>query len=290
MNECSTEAFAKINLCLDVTKKRPDGYHEVRMIMQQLSLSDRVTVQKTDEPGIRLRCSDPGLPTDSRNLMVRAAERFFAYCDIQGGISMCLEKNIPLAAGLAGGSADAASVLVLLNRLFDCGLSDPELQKIGLSVGADVPYCIMGGTALAERIGEKLMKLPSCPPCGILLVKPERGASTKEIYTAWDALPVPFHPDVDLGIKALKDQDLRTLAGTLGNGLEAVTKALIPEIGEIEEQMLRFGALGACMSGSGPTVFGLFKDRSSADLAGEKMKGYFPDCRIISAEPINNDE
>ncbi len=287
MSGLCMQAFAKINLCLDILGIRPDGYHEVRMIMQQLSLFDTVSIRKTDEPGIRLFCSDPALPTDSRNLMVQAAERVYEHCGIQGGLRMELQKNIPAAAGLAGGSADAAAVIVLMNRLYELGLSGEEMQKIGLRVGADVPYCIYGGTALSSGIGEKLTPLPPCPSCGILLVKPEKGASTREIYSAWDALSDPFRPDVDAGIEALRKGDLGLLAKSLGNSLEPVTRARIPVIGEIREAMLSCGAEGAVMSGSGPTVFGLFPDIISAEKAGETLKEQFPDCFVSCAEPVN---
>ena len=288
MTECSTQAHAKINLCLDITGIRPDGYHEVRMIMQELSLSDTVSIRREETPGIRLQCSDPGIPSDGRNLMVRAAERLAEFCGIGLSVSMRLEKKIPAAAGLGGGSSDAAAVILLLDRLYGLGLSVEEMQRIGLSVGADVPYFLIGGTALAEGIGEKLTELPPCPPCGILLVKPEEGASTREIYHAFDALREPLHPDVDQGIGALRNRNLTALALALGNSLERVTGGMLPVIGEIEDRMRGLGALGACMSGSGPTVFGLFGDLRTAENAGKKMKEYFPDCFTAAAEPVKS--
>lgn len=285
MMELQKKAYAKINLSLDVLGKRPDGYHEVRMIMQQLELSDRIRVERTEKPGFRLVSSVPGLPTDEKNLMVRAARLMFDKFSLSGGLDMELEKNIPVAAGLAGGSSDAAAVICSVNELFGLGLSLGRLQEIGVLIGADVPYCILGGTALSEGIGERLTVLPPCPPCEVLLCKPPFGASTAEIYKAFDSLPSPFHPQVDAGVSALRKRNLRDLLPAVGNSLEEVTAGKLPVIPEIEKIMLEEGALAACMSGSGPTVFGLYEDEKAAGKAGERLKSLWSDCFTAVTSP-----
>ena len=261
------KAPAKINLALDVTGVREDGYHEVSMIMQSIRLSDRVTIRRTARPGIVLKTNLPYLPTGKGNLAYDAANLFLKETGITAGIHIEVEKNIPVAAGLAGGSTDAAAVLCGMNELFETGWSEEILCEKGLRLGADVPFCILGGTALAEGIGEKLTRLPNAPGFHVLLVKPDRGVSTKEVYGRLRLNEETVHPDVPGMIRAIEAQDRLKLAAGLSNVLEPVTKELCPEIEEIERQMKSFGCEGVHMSGSGPTVFGLFADRGRATAA-----------------------
>ncbi len=278
---------AKINPALDVCALRPDGYHLVRMIMQTVSLYDTVTLTRETQKGITLKVSDPRLPADRWNLMVRAAELLFMEFDIPGGLSMDLQKEIPLSAGLAGGSADAAAVIEGMNELFGLGLTLSEMQKYGLRLGADVPFSLMGGTALAENIGEELTALPPFPDFGILLVHPDTEVATKAVYRGWDALKVPFHPDVEGFIQALLKGDRERIPALLGNGLEAVSRELCPKIPVIEEALLDAGALGASMSGSGPTVFGLFEDLGAAENAADPLRARFPGADVLTVRPVN---
>lgn len=310
------EAHAKINTVLDVTGRRPDGYHEVDMVLQELSLHDdveltaqpradgsgavlpQITVTVSDDAGLSI----PGVPTDEKNIAVKAAIRFFEelfrLSERDGDVSACLlsgkitvpeklhihlTKRIPAAAGLAGGSTDAAAVLRGLNELCRAGFSDEKLCEIGLKIGADVPYCILGGTMRARGIGEKLTRLPAMPKVPVLLCKPAEGVSTKEIYEALDPLLAEgragIHPDVDKCISVFRRTGtaagLRELAEACGNILELVTAEKLPVIKEIEKQMLSEGALCTMMSGSGPTVFGLFADKATRDRAAERLAGHF---------------
>ncbi len=260
MEQITEKCYAKINLGLDVTGIREDGYHLVRMIMQTIGLNDVITLKKTKERQVSMEGSRADLPCDDSNLCVKAAKLIQNEYPQAGGVHIILEKNIPVAAGMAGGSTDCAGVLRGMNRLYELGLSDEQLMKLGVQLGADVPYCIKGGTMLSEGIGEVLSTLPDVMNCSVLIAKPKRGASTKEIYQALDALENPKHPDIDSLINALKTQDYQMLCTNLGNILEGVTMPLIPEIGQIKELMTESGCDGVLMSGSGPTVFGLFLD------------------------------
>ena len=266
------EAHAKINLALDITGKRPDGYHEVRMIMQGIALCDRIRIERIPRKEIVgreiiLKNSLPYLPSGKGNLAYDAAALFREYAGTEDGVIVELEKHIPVAAGLAGGSADAAAVLQGMNELFETGYTAQELRELGLKLGADVPFCVMGGTALSEGIGEKLTRLPEAPRFHVVLVKPPVGLSTKEVYQRFDGAANPSHPDVDGMIHAIREKDFLGVAAKLGNVLEPVSRAMCPEITEIERQMKSFGSEGTLMSGSGPTVFGLFTDRGRANAA-----------------------
>ncbi len=266
----TTYAYAKINLSLDILGTLPNGYHEVRMIMQSLQLHDTITLKITDTTGITMTCSDTTLPVDAHNLAYRAAVLFCNTYGITDGITLHLEKKIPVAAGLAGGSSDAAAVLRGLNEMYDCPATADELASLGVKLGADVPYCLMLGTALSEGIGERLTALPSAPDCHCLLVKPAAGASTKQIYTDYDALVQTTdikHPDTDTLLSALSAGDYNTLASGLCNVLEPVTMRLVPDIAIIKERLQSLGADGVLMSGSGPTVFALFSDAETAKRA-----------------------
>jgi len=270
LSEHTAYAYAKINLSLDILGTLPNGYHEVRMIMQSLQLHDTVTLKINDTPGITMTCSDTSLPVDERNLAYRAAALFCDTYKISEGISLHLEKKIPVAAGLAGGSSDAAAVLRGLNEMYGCPATAEELAALGVKLGADVPYCLMLGTALSEGIGERLTVLPAAPDCHCLLVKPAAGASTKQIYTDYDALVQTTeiqHPDTDVLLSALSAGDYKALVSGLCNVLEPVTMQLVPDIAVIKETLQALGADGVLMSGSGPTVFALFSDLEKAKRA-----------------------
>ncbi len=272
MKEIRMKALAKINLGLDVVRKREDGYHEVRMIMQTVKLYDQIDIHKMDKPGIRLKTNLQYLPVDENNLAYRAARLLIEEFGIPKGVSIRLRKVIPIAAGMAGGSSDAAAVLVGLNRIFQLGLTKQELMERSVKLGADVPYCILRGTALAEGIGEKLTRLPAMPKCHVLIAKPGIHVSTKMVYTNLRADELVSHPAIDGQIAAIRERDLRRAAELMGNVLETVTIPAYPVIGKIKEKMMAYGALGAMMSGSGPTVFGLFEDEEKARYAYEKMR------------------
>ena len=263
-------AYAKINLSLDILGTLPNGYHEVRMIMQSLQLHDTVTLKITAATGITMTCSDASLPVDEHNLAYRAAALFCNTYQIAEGIELHLEKKIPVAAGLAGGSSDAAAVLRGLNEMYGHPATAEELAALGVKLGADVPYCLMLGTALSEGIGERLTTLPAAPDCHCLLVKPAAGASTKQIYTDYDALVQTTnikHPVTDALLSSLSSGDYHTLVTGLCNVLEPVTMRLVPDIAAIKENLQFLDADGVLMSGSGPTVFALFSDLEKAKRA-----------------------
>ena len=262
------KAYGKINLGLDVVRKREDGYHEVRMIMQTVDLYDRITMERM-ESGIRVTANLPYVPDGEGNLAYRAAKLLMEEFGITEGISIEIKKMIPVAAGMAGGSTDAAAVLVGVNRMFGLGLTKKELMERGVRLGADVPYCILRGTALSEGIGEILTELPAPPPCTLVIAKPPVSVSTKEVYGRLDlkALRPEDHPDIDGMAEAIRTGDLAGITSRLGNVLELVTEPAHPEITRIKGLLLENGADGALMSGSGPTVFGMFKERRQAERA-----------------------
>lgn len=267
MDEINLKALAKINLSLDVVRRREDGYHEVRMIMQTINLYDKLEIKKSDEPGIQITTNSSFLPTNENNLVYKAADLLKKEFNIQEGISIYLHKYIPVAAGMAGGSSDAAAVLYGVNKLFDLKLSQKELQQRGVKIGADVPYCLMRGTALAEGIGEKLTKLPPAPNCYVVIAKPGISVSTKYVYENLHANELQYHPDVDGMIAQMKEGNLRGMAEKMGNVLETVTIKEYPVIEDIKNSMKENGAMNAMMSGSGPTVFGLFETEQAAKQA-----------------------
>ena len=272
MDEISLKALAKINLGLDVLGKREDGYHEVRMVMQTIHLYDRVEIKKTRSPHIHVETNLYYLPVNEDNLVYRAAKLMKDEFQIKEGVRIVLQKFIPVAAGLAGGSSDAAAVLVGMNRIFNLGLKQNKLMELGLKIGADVPFCIMRGTALAEGIGEKLTALPPMPKCPVLIAKPAISVSTKAVYEGLKLYDGMEHPDIDGVMEGIQQKDLKGVASHMGNILETVTIPMYPVIEDIKKLMLENGALNAMMSGSGPTVFGLFEDRQSAKRAAQKIK------------------
>lgn len=267
-------AYGKINLGLDVVRKREDGYHEVRMIMQTVGIYDKVVMEKAEESGIHVETNLPYVPNGEGNLAYRAAKLLMDEFGVREGVRVNIRKFIPVAAGMAGGSTDAAAVLVGVNRMFGLGLTKKELMKRGVALGADVPYCILRGTALAEGIGEILTVLPPAPPCHVVLAKPQISVSTKAVYGKLRAneLRPEQHPDIDGMVNAINSGDLDGIISRLGNVLETVTVPDHPEITVIRELMLANGADGALMSGSGPTVFGLYKDREAAERTCELLK------------------
>lgn len=274
MDKIQLKALAKINLGLDVLRRREDGYHEVKMIMQTISLCDELELRRRKQPGIQVRTNLHYLPTNENNLVYKAARLLMEEFQIKDGISIQLQKRIPVAAGMAGGSSDAAAVLWGMNQMYGFGLSRRDLMGRGVRLGADVPYCVLRGTALAEGIGEELTILPPMPKCYILLAKPGISVSTRFVYENLHAndLKAEQHPDVDAMIQAIKEKDLELLASRMGNVLELVTIPSHPVIGEIRTCMLEAGALGAMMSGSGPTVFGIFDTQAKARKAYHAMR------------------
>ncbi|MCR5507144.1 MAG: 4-(cytidine 5'-diphospho)-2-C-methyl-D-erythritol kinase [Lachnospiraceae bacterium] len=286
MGSTDIKAMAKINLALDVTGRRDNGYHDVRMIMQSIGLYDELTIaESVNDDGIRIETDRTDLPVNEDNLIYRAAALIKDECGINTGVRISLKKNIPIAAGMAGGSTDAAAVLKGMNELFSLGLTFDRLCELGVRIGADVPYCIMGGTALSEGIGEILTALPPMPGCSILIAKPAIGVSTGYVYGAFDKLKEKQHPDVDGMIRAIEDKDLKGIAGLLGNSLEGVTVKEYPVIREIKNKMNGLGALGSLMSGSGPTVFGLFDKKDTADSAAEEIKSTYGIKEVFVVKP-----
>lgn len=282
------QAFAKINLGLDVLGKREDGYHEVRMIMQTIRMYDQLDMRKSVEPGIHLTTNKKYIPVDENNLVWRAAKLMMDTCGIMEGVSIHLHKVIPVAAGMAGGSSDAAATLVGMNRLFHCGLSKEKLMELGVQIGADVPYCVLRGTALAEGIGEKLTVLPPMPDCWILIGKPGISVTTKYVYTTLDLNTETVHPDIDGMKKALEDGNLYGITERMGNVLQDVTIPAYPEVERIKEQMKALGAVNAMMSGSGPTVFGIFDNEEKAQEACQKLRESGSCQQVFLTVPFNN--
>lgn len=272
MDKISLKALAKINLGLDVVRRREDGYHEVRMVMQTIHLFDRLNIEKTKDAGISIKTNLSFLPVNENNLIYKAGKLLMDEFNITEGVSVELDKRIPVAAGMAGGSTDAAAMLYGMNKIFDLGLSMQELKDRGVKIGADVPYCLMRGTALAEGIGEKLKSLPPMIKCPVLIAKPQISVSTKFVYENLKLDENTVHPDIDALIQDIKAKDLHEVCNHMGNVLETVTIPNYPIIDEIKKKMMCNGAIGAMMSGSGPTVFGLFEDEETAKKAYKEMK------------------
>ena len=266
------KALAKINLGLDVLGVRDNGYHDVRMVMQTIYLHDNVTIQKTGTPGITVKTNLSFLPTNENNIAYKAAKLLIDEFQLEGGVEIVLDKHIPVAAGLAGGSSNAAAVLVGMNKLFQLNLSEEELMKRGVQLGADVPYCIMRGTALAEGIGEVLTPLAPLPKCYILVAKPPINVSTKVVYEKLDSHEIEVHPDIDGILEGLDCGDLKKIADCMGNVLEKVTIEDYPIIEDIKNVMKENGAMNAMMSGSGPTFFGIYDNKALAKTAEQKIR------------------
>lgn len=287
-NDISLKALAKINLGLDVVRRREDGYHEVRMIMQTIHLYDRLDIKRTKESGIQIQTNLSFLPVNENNLIYKAAKLLMDEFSITDGVSVKLDKRIPVAAGMAGGSTDAAAMLFGMNRLFSLGLTKRQLMERGVQIGADVPYCIMRGTALAEGIGEELSQLPPMVKCPVLIAKPSISVSTKFVYQNLKLDDATIHPDIDRLIDDIKAKNLYDIAAHMGNVLETVTIPNYPVIDEIKKHMLSHGAVGAMMSGSGPTVFGLFDDEATAKKAYKAMRSSHLARQVYLTSVYNN--
>lgn len=292
MNQMRLKALAKINLGLDVLRRKEDGYHEVKMIMQTIQLHDQIHMKKIQEDEIRIHTNLYYLPNNENNLAYKAAKMLKDEFHLPGGVSINLKKVIPVAAGMAGGSSDAAAVLYGMNKMYGLKLSMQELMDRGVKLGADVPYCIIRGTALAEGIGEKLTKLPAMPKCHILIAKPPINVSTKFVYENLHAndLKPEDHPQVDAQLEALEEGNLEKLVAHMGNVLERVTVPEYPVINEIKELMRANGALGAMMSGSGPTVFGIFTEYAKAKAAYQAIEKSGLSKQIYLTAPYNQRE
>jgi 4-diphosphocytidyl-2-C-methyl-D-erythritol kinase len=273
------KAYAKINISLDIVGKREDNYHLLKMIMQNIDLYDEIAINKI-ESGIKLKCNKSFIPTDSRNLAYKAADAFIKRYNLSEGVYINIKKNIPASAGLAGGSTDCATVLKIMNRLFDVNANEKELMEIGVGLGADVPYCIKGGTALCEGIGEIITELKPFKGHILILVKPPFSVSTKDVYSSFDINKVRIHPSTKLLIEAIDQNNLNFVAANMKNLLENVTINNNRSILTIKEKMIRYGAIGSMMSGSGPSVFGFFDDMLKAQKCYDEMKKIYREVFI----------
>lgn len=271
MNSICIKARAKINLSLDVIGRRNDGYHDVQMIMQSISLHDKVFLDTIDEKCIKIKCDKHWVPSNSDNIAYKAAAAIMGKYDLPKGVAIKIVKKIPVAAGLAGGSADAAAVLKGMNDLFSLDLKEEDLMKLGKSIGADVPFCVKGGTMLAEGIGEILSDIAPLKNVNIVLVKPRISVSTAWVYNNLDIGKISSRPDTRLLVKLIENQDIKNIGKNMVNVLEAVTVSRYEVIGEIKDRLVELGALGSMMSGSGPTVFGIFDSRVKAENAHKNI-------------------
>lgn len=274
------KAAAKINLMLDILATLENGYHSLFMIMQSVGLYDTVSVEEADGDGIEITCSEKSLPCDKSNIAYKAAKAFFDRTGIEKGVKIHIEKRIPFAAGMAGGSADAAAVIAALNDIFSTELSQKEMCEIGVKVGADVPFCLTGGTCVAQNIGEILSELPPLPECYIVLAKPERGVSTKEAYAAFDTAQNIRHLDTCGMLYAASTGDFDGICRRTKNVFEQLIE--VPERVPIKSVLNRCGAIAACMSGSGPTVFGIFDDESKAECAAESLRSFIKQVYVVN--------
>lgn len=267
------KAPAKINLSLDVLYKRPDGFHEVEMIMTTIDLADRVELTLLEQDKIHILSHNRYVPDDQRNLAFQAAQLLKDRYQVKKGVQITIEKTIPVAAGLAGGSSDAAATLRGLNKLWELGLTLDELASLGSEIGSDVSFCVYGGTALAKGRGEMITDLPAPPTCWVILAKPFIGVSTAEVYRRLD-LNGMKHPKIDEMVKAIQNNNYQSVCENVGNVLEDVTLKLHPEVAQIKEQMKRFGADAVLMSGSGPTVFGIVQHDSRMHRIYNGLRGF----------------
>lgn len=287
MNSVKMKAYAKINLGLDVLGTLENGYHEVRMVMQSINLYDKVNITRNKSGEITVKTNLGFLPVGPDNLVYKAAAAMKEHYGIRDGIDIDLFKFIPVAAGMAGGSTDAAAVLKGMNILFKLNASEQKLMEIGSTFGADIPYCVMGGTALAEGIGEKLTKLKDCPDCYIVIGKPGISVSTKFVYDNLVLDDKTIHPDTEGIISSINDNNINGVAERLCNVLESVTEKEYPIIKQIKDTMLEYGALNSLMSGSGPTVFGIFTDEDKATQCNEYLRSSRLARNAYVARPVN---
>ncbi|WP_099191695.1 4-(cytidine 5'-diphospho)-2-C-methyl-D-erythritol kinase [Tepidibacter mesophilus] len=282
MKSLNLKCRAKINLSIDVLGKREDDYHLVEMIMQTIDLYDNVNIEEIDR-GIYIDCDNEYVPTDSSNIAYKAADLIKKEFNIDKGVKIVINKNIPVAAGLAGGSTNAAAVLVGLNKLWDLKLTQNQLMEIGLRLGADVPFCILGGTAIAKGIGEKLTRIKGLRNVKILICKPDILVSTKWVYQNLDMNNVSRRPNTDNIVNTLEENDVQALADSMVNVLESVTENKYIEIKEIKRTMIKYKALESMMSGSGPTVFGIFDNLDYAQNAKEELQKVYKQTYLVNA-------
>lgn len=280
-------AYAKVNLTLDVLNRRADGYHELRSIMQGITLCDTVRVEavRTAESDIQVRTNRLYLSADERNTAYQAAARFLQTAEIHASVSIQIQKRIPVGAGLGGGSADAAAVLRALNSILDVRMAPSELAQLAMTVGADVPFLLHGGCALAEGIGERLTKLPVLPALSMVICKPRSSASTRQIFEKLDAVGVAAHPNTERAIAAIRANQPAQLAKQLHNVLEPVTTAMHPIVGKVRSSLLEAGAIGAAMTGTGTAVFGLFDQKTTALAAVHRLKPHWPQTYLVQTIP-----
>ena len=273
MKSINLKAYGKINLSLDITGRREDGYHLVRMVMQTVDIYDKLYMEKTEDGNISMEINIPFVPCDSSNIVYKAIDLIRKEYNIKEGIHVKLFKAIPVSAGMGGGSADAAAALKGMNRLFSLRMSGAKLREYAARLGADVPYLVDGGTCLAEGIGEILTPIEGIPSCKLIIVKPKASASTKHVYTKYDEAERTYHPDVDGMVEAIKDGDLNKMCSLLGNVLEEVTAGEVAAVNELKSELTAYGAKGVLMSGSGTTVFGIFsEDADTKKIKSELMK------------------
>jgi 4-diphosphocytidyl-2-C-methyl-D-erythritol kinase len=280
-------ANGKINLTLDILGKRPDGYHEVEMIMQAINLSDIVTLEKIAICDIILDCAIDGIENKKDNLIYKAAKLFLQTYKITTGVKISLQKNIPIAAGLAGGSADAAATLHGLNRLFMLNRPDEELCELGTRLGSDIPFCIMGGTMLAKGRGEKIIPVQSLPECALVILKPQMGISTAWVYNNYHAAAVVHHPNTRAMLHELTKKNLNGICKLLENVLESVTIKRYPQLAVYKEKLCSYGAKAALMSGSGPSIFAICENYQSAQQIVSQMRADYSDIDVYAAKPAN---
>lgn len=283
-NKFVTRAYAKVNVGLDIVGKTDNGYHLLKSIMQQIDLYDEITVEKVPA-GIVLDSDSNEIPLDETNLAYKAAKLMLEEYGIEGGVKIYIKKNIPMAAGMAGGSTDGAAVLIGINEIYGLGLTNAELREKGVRLGADIPFCIYGGAAICEGIGEKLTPLAAVPDMAFVIAKPPIGISTKYVYTHLQ-LDSVAHPDMDTIIKAYESGDVKTVASKLGNVLESVSEKENEIITSLKNAMLSEGAMGSLMSGSGPTVFGICKDLEAAEKVADRIKSKFGDVFVCAVKPV----
>lgn len=284
------KAYAKINIALDAIGKREDDYHLLRMIMQTVDLYDVIDITKSKGSSISISCNKHYVPTDERNLAYKAAALFKERFNIKEGINIRIKKNIPVAAGMAGGSTNAAAVLVIMNKLFNVNASLDELKELGVKIGADVPYCIEGGTALCEGIGEVITQLKPFENKILVVLKPNFGVSTKEVYTSLDINKIKKHVNIEGLISAMENDDLRYVSRNMKNVLENVTLKKHSVLKTTKEDMKRSGALGAMMSGSGPTVFAFFDNMLTAQKSFEFLKSKYKYADVYITRTISNNQ
>ncbi len=277
MKSIELKANAKINLSLDVIRKREDGYHDLRMIMQTIDLCDILNIEII-EKGIEIGSNNRWIPLNQDNIAYKAAKLIIDEYNIQAGVKIKIQKNIPIAAGLAGGSSNAAAVLKAMNTLFDLNIPECKLMELGKSIGADVPFCIKGGTMLAEGIGDILTDLGDFEGIHLVLIKPKIGVSSAYVYKNLCLDKVTERPSTDILIEQLKDKNIEFIARNMKNVLETVTIAKHDIIREIKNELIKAGALGSMMSGSGPTVFGIFKDKPTQENAFKLLKNNMWEC------------